>query len=274
MGKTGVKVIAGKGEVQAGVWENYSVVEWYPETPEEERNEAAVKWEAYHLGEDGYDMILQKEQGNFRFLESGVGQEFLIVGYSHEPELNNNSAIKVKIVSGEKREILGIDMTDINDKPISGPLNYGKVVNVKTRTTGMVGETLNIDMWEDDAKGAGHSEENKYNKVDSKMAKVGAKGVAEKQFTIKPNFAKIAEAHNKQEGNTHEYYFTVYAGEVSNASGNVNVYTAEYKEKKDKEAQDEIAGKHPKVEPIKPVKRQPLAPPKKETPKTSEPKAT
>ena len=66
----------------------------------------------------------------------------------------------------------------------------------------------------------------------------------------------------------------MYAGEVSNASGNIDVYTPEYKEKKDKEAQDEIAGTHPKVEPIKPVKKQPLAPPKKETPKAGEPKAT
>jgi predicted chitinase len=145
------------------------------------------------------------------------------------------------------REIVKVEMTDIDCNPLEKgeKYHYGKTVNVIVHTQGMVGETIHIGLWEDDAKGAGQSDENRYNQCDEQIATIGENGVAEKQFVIKADFAKIAEAHNKSEGSTHEYYFTVFAPELMNTSANFNIYNPDYKEKKVKTTKDAIAGKPP-----------------------------
>ncbi len=148
----------------------------------------------------------------------------------------------------EQREILKIDMYDINDDPIpKGELfHYGKKVITTVHTAGMVGEMLHIELWEDDAIGAGHSEENRYNKVAEQLATVGEAGIAQVQFVIQNAYRKIATAHNAYEGKTHEYYVTAYAPDTPLiAGGNINIYAPEYKEEKKKIIIDKIKGIEP-----------------------------
>ena len=145
----------------------------------------------------------------------------------------------------QKREIVKMVMEDINGKPIpkGRKFSYGKVVNAVAHTTGMVGELLHFEMWEDDAVGAGYSDENRYNKVQEQLVFVGEKGVAEVRFVIQNAYRKIATAHNAYEGKTHEYYIIAYANETPvMASGNINIYAPEYKEEKKKIIVEKIKG--------------------------------
>jgi hypothetical protein len=193
----------------------------------------------------------------------------------------------------EKREIVRVDMENIDGKPIpkGEKFHYGKVVNTVIHTTGMVGELLHVEMWEDDAIGAGHSDENRYNKVQEQLVFVGEKGVAEVRFVISNAYRKIATAHNAYEGKTHEYYIIAYANERPiTASGNINIYAPEYKEEKKKVIVEKIKGIAPvgvqepkqkikaeapkvivpKVPHVPGTKR--AAPPKPVVPKPGEPK--
>ena len=148
----------------------------------------------------------------------------------------------------QQREIVKVVLEDIDGKPIpkGEKFHYGKVVNAVAHTTGMVGEILHLEMYEDDAIGAGDSEENRYNKVAEEFVFVGEKGVAEARFVISNSFRKIATAHNAYEGKTHEYYIIAYANETPVlASGNINIYAPEYKEEKKKIIIDKIKGIEP-----------------------------
>lgn len=279
--KSGVKSIRGKSTVKVGVWENYEVAEWYAGTPPADRNEAKVKWNLYYLKNGAApEKVLEKEEGKIRFQEKAVGNKYKVVGYLHEPELNNASAKLVSVEPAEKREILNIKLSDVNNKPITKPLAYGNYVNVHVETTGMKGEDIYISLWEDDAKGGGHSSENKGNCIiKDKKTKVGSKGVAFEQFLLKPDFKKIANAHlakgDKNEGSTHEYYATAYAPGLSKASGNANVLNPDYHTERKKETEDHLKDKKTKPKPTVPDYKGPVgskrAPQKPNPPANSTP---
>lgn len=245
--KRGVKKITGKNRVKVGVWENYQVAEWYDDTPLEERNEAHVKWDLYLLKNGAKpELVLQKEEGKIRFQEKAIGHNFKVVGYIHEPELDNASSIVVHVEASEKREILKITLSDINNKPITGTLSYGQTINVHVTTTGMKGEYLFLSLWEDDAQGAGHHESNKHNLVAEAKVMVNSKGIAFHQFLLKADFQKIANAYlskgTSNEGNVHEYYVTAYATGETKASPNVNVRNPEYQQKRKEETKAHLEG--------------------------------
>ena len=247
--KKGVKVIKGNNKVKVGVWENYEVTDWYDGTPVEDRTEEKVKWDLYYM-QNGTkpELILQKEEGKIRFQEKAVGNKYKVVAYLDEPSLNDGSALLIEVEASEKKEILGIEISDSNNKPISKPLAYGEKINVHVNTTGMKGEYIYITLWEDDAQGEGHDDTNKYNQVGVKeKALVGEKGVAHAIFTLHPDFKKIANAHlakgDSGEGKTHEYYAVAHASGDSKASANFNVRNPDYKEKRKEEIKDHLAGK-------------------------------
>ncbi|WP_264544517.1 MULTISPECIES: glucosaminidase domain-containing protein [Flavobacterium] len=279
--KSGVKSIKGKSTVKVGVWENYKVAEWYAGTPLADRNETKVKWNLYYLKNGAApEKVLEKEEGKIRFQEKAAGNKYKVVGYLHEPELNNASAKLVSVEPAEKREILNIKLSDVNNKPINGPLAYGNYVNVHVETTGMKGEYIYISLWEDDAKGGGHSSENKGNCIiKDKKTKVGSKGVAFEQFLLKPDFKKIANAHlakgDKNEGSTHEYYATAYAPGLSKASDNVNVLNPDFHAERKKETEDHLKDKKTKPKPAVPDYQGPVgskkAPQKPNSPANSTP---
>jgi predicted chitinase len=265
--KKGVKAIKGKREVKVGVWENYNVSDWYPDTPLKDRNEDHVKWEAYNITTGKAEKILEKEIGHFRFQQKAVGQKYLLVAYMFEPELS--TGIEITVVANEKPEILRIDLSDINDKPITKTMAYGQHVNVHVHTVGMVGHHLNISLWEDDAEGAGHNpEKNKHNLVSDLPARVGYNGIAHVQFLMTGDFAKRAKANSSIEGVIHEYYVTVYALGELKASKNINLI---YPEQRKKETRDHLEGKEKPKENIPPVKKKvPLQQPKGESDKKHE----
>jgi hypothetical protein len=283
--KRGVKTITGNNKVKAGVWETYTVTEWHPDTPLEDRNEEAVKWMAFNVTTGKAIKILEKEIGHFRFSEKAIGQKYLLVAYIYKPELNDTSAIEIKVVPAQEAKILSVAVSDVNDKPFTTAVAYGQIVNIHVSTVGMVGHHLEISLWEDDAKGAGHSKENQKNFIEKKTAVVGSKGIAHCQFVMKANFALIANAHlakgDKNEGSTHEYYVTVYAlGMLTIASyQNILLTNPDYKPKTDQErkteTEDHLKGKTKPKEILPPVKiKVPIQEPKvNPTPPVTAPKA-
>jgi len=233
--KRGVKAIKGKTSVKPGEWKEYTVSEWYGGTPVEDRNEECVKWELYLLQPGkAPQKVLEKECGSFCFMEKAVGNRFKVVGYLYEPELDNNSALTVTVVPTQKREIQSVVLKDTQFNPISGPLSYGQKINVYVSTTGMGGEYIHVCLWEDDAKGAGHSPQNEHNLAAEVITRVSGKGIASCTFLLKPDFAKMANAYmatgDKSEGSQHEYYVTAYAddGTQEAASNNINVNNPDY----------------------------------------------
>lgn len=227
----GIKAIQGKTQVVAGQWENYTVSEWHSQTPLASRVTSSVKWDIYYL-EPGKPplLVLQKSEGRVRFREEAIGRKFLIVAYMYEPTLNDSSSIEITIIGTEKAEILKIDLTDVNDQPISGPLAYGQTINAHVHTTGMQGVSLMLSLYEDDAQGSGHSSENDQNHLKTITAEVGSNGIAFAQFMLEPDFQRIANAYlakgDSDEGAYHEFYVTARSmGEIPGltSSGNVNV---------------------------------------------------
>ncbi len=252
--KSGVKSIKGKNAVKVGVWENYEVAEWYAGTPPADRNPSKVKWNLYYLKNGAApEKMLEKEEGKIRFQEKAVGNKYKVVGYLHEPELNNASALVVNVSAAEKKEIVSIKISDSNNKPIKGDLSYGQIINVHVETTGMKGEYIYLSLWEDDAKGPNHSETNKKNLVAEGKVLVGNKGVAHKQFVLKPDFAKIANAYlskgDSDEGPVHEYYVTAYVTGETKASANINVRNPDFQEKRLTETQEHLEGSPSETKP-------------------------
>lgn len=246
--KSGVKSIKGKSLVKVGDWETYEVEEWYEGTPESERNVANVKWDLYYLQNDtNPEKILEKNEGNFRFQEKAVGNKYKVVAYLTEPDLSNGSALVVNVEASEKAEILSVKISDVNNNPISGPLAYGQTINAHVETTGLKGQFIYVSLWEDDAAGDGHSSENEKNLVDDGKVEVGDKGVAHKQFVLKPDFKKIANAHlakgDSSEGSTHEYYVTAFASGETKASANINVRNPDFQSERKKETEDHLGDK-------------------------------
>jgi predicted chitinase len=257
MAKSGVKTIKGKNLVKVGEWENYEVEEWFAGTPETDRNPANVKWELYYLQNDtNPQKILEKNEGHFRFQEKATDNKYKIVAFLNEPDPDGAGSMIVNVEASEKAEILSVKLSDVNNNPISQPLAYGEIINAHVETTGLKGQFIYVSLWEDDATGDGHSSENEKNLVDDGKVEVGEKGVAHKQFVLKPDFKKIANAHlakgDSNEGSKHEYYVTAFASGETKASANVNVRNPDFQRERKTETEDHLADKKQPPKPAVP----------------------
>lgn len=223
--KKGVKSISGNTEIKVNEWQNYTVAEWYSDTPMEERIISNVKWAVYFLDNGIPNKILEKSEGRFRFQEPSVGKKYLIVAYLHQPELS--TGIEVTIISATQKEITSIRATGR-----SSTLSYGDTLNVVVQTSGMQNDYLELSLYEDDAAGNGHNSINNKNLLKSKTVQVGSQGVATTQFLLEPDFQRIANAYlargDNDEGSTHEFYVAAYyLGSLKATSTNVNVANPE-----------------------------------------------
>lgn len=257
MTKSGVKTIKGKNLVKVGEWENYEVEEWFAGTPEADRNPANVKWELYYLQNDtNPQKILEKNEGHFRFQEKATDNKYKIIAFLNEPDPDGAGSMIVNVEASEKAEILSVKLSDINNNPISQPLAYGEIINAHVETTGLNGQFIYVSLWEDDAAGDGHSSENEKNLVDDGKVEVGDKGVAHKQFVLKPDFKKVANAHlakgDSSEGSKHEYYVTAFASGETKASANVNVRNPDFQRERKTETEDHLADKKQPPKPAVP----------------------
>jgi hypothetical protein len=270
--KKGVKAIQGKKGIKVGVWENFNVTDWYAGTPVKQRTEAYVKWDLYYV-ENGKAprKVLEKAEGRFRFKEAAVGRNFIVVGYMFTPELNNASAIKIKVVSNQNPDILSVTLLDAASKPITKPMSYGQKVNALVRTIGMVGHTLVISLWRKDDKSG-------VTLLQESSVIVGSKGMAHALFTLPANAEKLKLSIT---GNTSKeiFYVTAYAlGELSSSeaikmkeAGKTPILPP----KRKKETKNHIEGKEKPKNSIPPVKKKlPIQKPEATPPVTTPPTTT
>lgn len=143
--KRGVKAITGNSTPQAGVKETYRVSEWYPGTPENQRDSTKVKWAVYYKKEGKYILKLQKEIGEFTFYEQAIGKDIKVVGYLYSPELDNESSLSVKVIPHPTPMLSTLMLYDINkDKPLPrhATLKLGQSLYVVAHTTASVGKKV------------------------------------------------------------------------------------------------------------------------------------
>ena len=213
--KQGVKAIKGKNEIKPGVWETYTVSEWYPDTPEEKKNEANVTWQAHKINPDGsLTLAIEKKEGVFRFGQAGIGSNYKIVAFLNTPEFDNASSIAVKVVATEKPDITSIVLSDAKGVTLTKPLSAGQIVNAHVNTVGMTTKhKVVISLWED--------EKESHKLLQEKSVFVGSMGVAHAQFVIPYNFVKKMEALMGKASSEVSYHITAYAlGELSSVEAN------------------------------------------------------
>ncbi|SDL40188.1 glycoside hydrolase family 19 protein [Chryseobacterium taihuense] len=187
---------------------------------------------------------------------------------------NDKGELILKTKPAKQPKINKIELLDVNKHKVTKPLSYADILYAKAYCTDMEGENLFFTLWEDDAKGAGHSKTNQVNKINTfpVLAKV-KKGIAEArfnmaQYTMASMVANMQVAKgDKTEGKTHEYYVTAeYFGKLD-ASNNVNLKNTAYNESPKVEPKKVPVTNQPKTTP-KPPNKKPTPPapaPKKET---------
>ncbi|WP_445722079.1 glycoside hydrolase family 19 protein [Flavobacterium sp.] len=211
--KQGVKAIQGKIDIKAGVWESYTVSEWYPDTPMEVRNEANVKWRAYKINTNGsLTLALEKKEGVFRFGQAGIGSKYKIVAFLNSPELDNASSITITVVATEQPDITSIVLSDMKGAVLTKPLAGGQIVNAHVNTVGMNSKhKVVISLWED--------VKDSHKLIEEKSVFVGSMGVAHAQFIIPVDFKKRMDALMGKAIEETSYHITAYAlGELSSVA--------------------------------------------------------
>lgn len=166
---------------QAGVKEKYRVTEWYAGTPENQRDSTKVKWAVYYQKEGKYILKLQKEIGEFTFYEQAIGKDIRVVGYLYSPELDNDSALPIKVVSNPTPSITSLALYDINKTnplPRNAKLKLGQSLYVVANTTNSVGKKIEFTLLKKEEKAAG----SEYIPITQKTEKVCTKGTATTVF--------------------------------------------------------------------------------------------
>lgn len=183
IGKRGVKAITGNTTPKAGIKEKYRVTEWYPGTPTEMKNPANVKWAVYYKEKGKYILKFKKEIGEFTFHEQAIGKDIKIVGYLYSPELDNDSALSVKVSPNQKPSLTSLTLYDVKkDKPLSqnAKLKLGQILYVVANTTGSVGKKIEFTLLKKEEK-QGKTE---YKTVTNTTEKVSTKGTATTAFPL------------------------------------------------------------------------------------------
>lgn len=182
-GKKGVKAINGNTLPQAGIKEKYWVTGWYPGTPIEMKNPANVKWAVYYKEKGRYTLKLKKETGEFTFHEQAIGKDIKIVGYLYNPELDNDSALNIKVVTNQTPSITSLILYNIKkDKPLprNVKLKLGQSIYVVANTTNCVGKKIEFALQKKEVK-AGVTE---YIPIIQNTEKVSTKGTATTIFKL------------------------------------------------------------------------------------------
>lgn len=191
--------------------------------------EYPVTWEVYVLEFSKW----QKAKGNektgntvsFTFLQRSLTRKGIRIVAKRGEQI---AYLDIKTHPAEIPKIQSIELLDINGKKPTKPLAYGQTVKARVHCLHMDWQRVYVTLWEDDADGGGHDKLNEKNKA--KMLPGTVKdGIADIDFILTPDFKKIANARNANEGQTHEYYATaeIFLQEKV-SSNNLNVINSDY----------------------------------------------
>ena len=228
-----------------------------------------VKWCIYVLENGKWRKTKENEKTgetvSYTFTEKSLSRK----GIKIEAQRGFETASEIiKPQRAQEQKILKVELLDAQENKLTKPLSYGQTVVAKATCTGLDFDVINFTLWEDDAKGAGHSSTNKNNKAITKPAEV-KKGIAKASFKLMPSFDKMAKAFQTAggEGKLHEYYVTASIQDKLSASNNIDVKALE-------EPIPPVKKKVPVQDPQKPKPNAPTTAPKQPSVKKGVTKVT
>lgn len=191
----------------------YEVASFYPGTVI--TNDQDIKWKLFVQEESGRwrelrGTLKQGRRVSFKFPQQWYGKKLLVEAFLNNPEMKEPPGMIVMPVPGE-RSIKRISILDRNGQPFSKPPKYGQTLKVEIETVNMLGETLNVGLWERDTISAtGHSATDNENiwGTDKSYKVTENNGIVTINFILDPGWAVKAN-RSLFEGSTHEYYLLV-----------------------------------------------------------------
>lgn len=215
MSKRGVARITGPSRPKIGETAVYSVSEWHSGTPEAQRNGSNIKWELFRKRGNGSftttNIIKTGRTGSFTFEEKAYGEEFLVEGYLHSPELSGSTTVKITPLAGEPK-ILTLTIFDGNKKRITENPKYGQTIYAEVKTQNMLGERLKVQVWERDTySDSGHDPEGN-TLLWEKEITVPQNGINQEPISLTQLMMEKAKGSGMSawlEGGEHEYYLVV-----------------------------------------------------------------
>ncbi len=217
MAKKGVKTIKGPSSPKIGQASTYSVTEFYPDTPSNMK--ADVKWELYKKRANGTytSTNIEIKKGvtvSYTFGETAPNIDFKLVAYIFAPELTGPSVMHVKPSFGPAN-ITGISILDYQGKKFTKTPKYGQIVTISVDTVNMLGEDINISIWERDTiSDEGHDKKENTKLWEGKATVENKNGNVKIQKRLTLDMA-VAADKSLFEGDTHEYYAVVEAKRLS-----------------------------------------------------------
>jgi len=188
-----------------------------------------VKWYVYVLENGKWRKTKENDKTgetvSYTFTQKSLSRK----GIKIEVQRGFETASEViKPQRAEEQKILKVELLDAQENKLTKPLSYGQTVVAKATCTGLEYQMVSLTLWEDDAKGAGHSPINQKNRATTKTVEV-KRGIAKTSFKLMPSFDKMAKAFQTAggEGKLHEYYVTASIQDTLSASNNIDVKALE-----------------------------------------------
>lgn len=215
MAKKGVARISGPSRPKIGETAVYSITEWHPGTPVEQRSGANIKWELFRKRSNGNftstNIIKTGPIGSFTFEEKAYGEEFLVEGYLHSPELKGATTIKITPLAGNPK-ILTLTLFDGNKKRITENPKYGQTIYAEVKSQNMFGERLKLQVWERDTMSDSGHDEHSNTLLWEKEISVPQSGINQEPINLTQLMMEKAQGSGMSawlEGGVHEYYLVV-----------------------------------------------------------------
>lgn len=223
MSKKGVSKISGNPSPKVGESVTYTVTEWYPSTPQNQRNPANVIWELFKKRPNGRfttTNIKKKGVGNFTFGEVAQKHAYRLEAYLFEPEGKGASTIEINPQPAVVPKIEKVELQYVDDSP-GTVFSFTEKMRARAQCVNLNGKKLKFTLWEDDATGEGHDAKNLL--IETKEATVDRSGVATAEFMLTRALMQKA-MQGETDPKQLEFYVTVeYFSHKKHATDNVNV---------------------------------------------------
>ncbi|MFC3161047.1 hypothetical protein ACFOEQ_23775 [Chryseobacterium arachidis] len=223
MSKKGVSKISGNPSPKVGEATTYTVTDWYPATPQNQRVESAVTWELFKKRSNGSfttTNIKKTGAGIFTFGEVAHKHTYRLEAYLYEPEGMGTSTIEITPQPVAVPRINKVELQYVDDTP-GTTFSFTEKMRARAQCVNLQGEKLKFSLWEDDAAGDGHNANNLL--IETKEATVDQTGVAVAEFML--TRALIQKAmQGETDPQKLEFYVTVeYFSHNKHATDNVNL---------------------------------------------------
>ncbi len=223
MSKKGVSKISGNPTPKIGEATTYTVTDWYPATPQNQRNAGGLTWELFKKRSNGRfttTNIKKTGSGTFTFGEVAQRNTYRLEAYLYESEGSGASTIDINPQPAVIPRINKVELQYVDDSP-GTVFSYTEKMRARAQCVNLTGQKLKFSLWEDDAIGDGHNSSNLL--IETKEATVDRSGVATAEFMLTRALMQKA-MQGETDPKQLEFYVTVeYFQDRKHATDNKNV---------------------------------------------------